>query len=149
MGTHEDRLAFLLFHFQKLNQVRNSQRIEPKKRLIHDKEARIHDKSTDNHDLLLHPFGEMNWKPVQFLVQTKHFQQRFYSLKSHILLNTIGHGNRLDMLSESQFLIQARRFWDIANLFAVVGRILSQGQTINLNFPTIRRQKTDNLIDSR
>ncbi|CIW23637.1 Uncharacterised protein [Streptococcus pneumoniae] len=56
VGTHENRLALLLLHFQKLNQIRNSQRIKTKERLIHDEKTWIHHKSTDNHDLLLHPF---------------------------------------------------------------------------------------------
>lgn len=56
VGTHENGLTLLLFHFQKLNQVCNSQRIKTKERLIHDEKTWIHHKSTDNHDLLLHPF---------------------------------------------------------------------------------------------
>ena len=71
----------------------------PKERLIYDEKTRIYDKSTDNHDLLLHPFEKnaLGTSPIfgpdgTFLTKVPHDQKPF-------LLNTIGHGNRLDMLS--------------------------------------------------
>ncbi|MNG12145.1 hypothetical protein D3C84_957390 [compost metagenome] len=108
MGTHQHGRSGA-FHFDEPFQQRaDAKRIEPEKRLINNEQRRVCKQCIHDHDLLLHPFGQMLREGSPFDPHMEFIQQPLAPVRVQVSFYPISHARQPQMLINRQLVEQNR-----------------------------------------